>query len=210
MKRGLLLFVLLCCGFAAKSQTEKGKLLFGASTSFGLGEANTPMTIGFSSSELKFEDGSTVEVKNSNIYFAPKVGYFILDNLALGLNLAASFSNGETTQAVIEVENKSNLFAIGPFARYYFTGDKIRPFTELSSLFGLRNEKNQVGTVTTDNKYSLTSISGGLGMAVLLGERSSLDFMASYNSFKLRESEDSFINRQKTIGIKLGFTFFIR
>ncbi|MCH7402437.1 outer membrane beta-barrel protein [Belliella kenyensis] len=209
MKKGLLVFVLLCCGFTIKAQTEKGRFLLGAGTTVGLGEVSGPMTIGFSSSKFELADGSTGEIKSSNIYLSPKVGYFVLDNLALGLDLALSFGNGKTTQAAIETESKSNLFAAGPFARYYFPGEKIRPYAEANSLFGARNQENKIGSVNIENKYSLSNIAGGLGIAILLGAKSSIDLMASYNSMKLSENESSFSNKLNTIGFKFGFTVFI-
>ena len=63
---------------------------------------------GFASSKFKDADNST-----TTVIIAPNLGYFIADDLALGLGVgfvSTSF-NG----------NSNSSFNLGPFARYYVT-----------------------------------------------------------------------------------------
>ncbi|MCH7406570.1 outer membrane beta-barrel protein [Belliella aquatica] len=211
MKKLFLVIAFLSLGFISNAQTEKGKFLLGAGTSFSVGESNGYMSLGSSSSTIVLSDGTTIRTKNSSVNFAPKVGYFFIDNFAAGLDFAAFFSKGENDQIGNTSKNKTNQFAIGPFARYYFSGKKIKPFLEVNSLFGVRNQESEVGATTIGYKYSITNVGGGLGMAILIGERSALDILASYNSFTINENEDNpFSSKLNNIGIKVGFTIFLK
>lgn len=80
------------------AQTEQGALLAGAS------------------SNLSFTSlgGKNVDDRQNNFDLGLKGGYFLIDNLAAGLNI------GFNSMSVGDIS--SSLFSIGPFARYYFGG----------------------------------------------------------------------------------------
>jgi outer membrane protein len=95
-KPTFLLIVMLCLSGLVSAQTVgKGAWMLGGS-------------LGFSSTKVKDADVST-----THIFLNPNVGYFIMDDLALGLDIAF-FS--ESTDG----ESESN-FGFGPYARYYIT-----------------------------------------------------------------------------------------
>ncbi|AFL82964.1 hypothetical protein Belba_0301 [Belliella baltica DSM 15883] len=67
MKKLVLMIALLSLGYFSNAQTEKGKFLLGAGTSFSVGESNGYMSLG-SSSTIVLSDGTTIETKNSSIF----------------------------------------------------------------------------------------------------------------------------------------------
>lgn len=84
-------------GFA-NAQTEQGGMLVGASSN-----------LGFSSTSVDGVDDNT-----SNFNLNARGGYFVIDNLAVGLNLG--FNNAK------QGDNKSTTTSIGLFGRYYVNG----------------------------------------------------------------------------------------
>lgn len=92
------LFSALMCVFILQlsAQTEQGKILLGASSNSGL--------------SFQSQDG----IEDNLVSFSLNVGggYFVIDNLAAGLNLGFSTSS--------QGDFSGTSLSIGPFARYYF------------------------------------------------------------------------------------------
>ena len=82
----------------ANAQTEQGGWLIGASSN-----------LGFTSQKHKDADDAT-----NTLNFDVKAGYFLMDNLAAGLDFG--YFNSKTGDA------EAGLTNIGLFARYYFNG----------------------------------------------------------------------------------------
>ena len=95
MKKNLLTLILSVGFIIANAQTEKGDWMVGG---------------GF---RLNTSDN------NTEIALTPNAGIFIIKNLALGGNLAFSYSKIGS--------DKITTFGIGPFLRYYFTNANVRP-----------------------------------------------------------------------------------
>ncbi|UGS22968.1 outer membrane beta-barrel protein [Flavobacterium channae] len=117
MKKVLLSAVaLLAFGFANAQEEEKGNGGFSKGSIFMSG------TVGFSSEKQD-------DVKVNEFTVAPKVGYFVTENIALGLGLGLGSGkvdeDGDTA-----AENKTTSF--GAFGRYYLKTSKFAPFAELN------------------------------------------------------------------------------
>ncbi len=131
--------------------------------------------------------------KNSTtISLSPNAGYFLLDNFLLGAKLGYEFSELGTT--------KISAFDIGPFTRYYFKGNKARPFGEFDLDF-------QSAKLTTDLGSSTESAVGffiGAGVALFLNENVALETIMGYKNTKVE-------NKSGTGGfnMRLGFQVYI-
>lgn len=99
MKKLLFTMTMIAAFGVANAQTEQGGWLVGASTN-----------LGFTSTSI---DGADDNVSNFNL--DTRAGYFLMDNLAAGLDL--SFQN------VKEGDDKFSLTVIGSFVRYYVGGN---------------------------------------------------------------------------------------
>jgi hypothetical protein len=208
MKKGIIVMMLMLSGLTGFAQTEKGNFLLSAGTSIGVGDSEGLMGLAFTNSKVEFDDGNISETKLTNFYVSTKAGFFLIDNLAIGLDLATSLSSGSTDVLTINLETKTNFFGVGPFLRYYLGNGKIMPFAEVNTLFGSRNENSQGAGTDSESKFSVANIGAGVGIAIFLGDRSALDLGASYNSTSLKEREDAFNVTQNTLGLKIGFTVF--
>ncbi|RSK48093.1 hypothetical protein [Hymenobacter rigui] len=83
---------------------------------------------------------STMEIKNETAYFTPSVGYFVADNLALGISAGASLNKSQGYYYVnspygptyVPTENKTRSLSGGLFGRYYkFVGEKFALYGQL-------------------------------------------------------------------------------
>ena len=168
------------------------KLILSAAAVFALTFANAQEgepTFGFSKGDFLIEGnigfGSTndknTETKTSNFNFNPKAGYFISDDLAIGLDLAFG-SNKTEVSGTNTVEN--SFVGIGGFARYYFLdlGARFKTYGE----FG-------IGYMTVNNKIAdakINTIGAGatLGINYFVTENFAINFaladILSYSSSK--------------------------
>jgi hypothetical protein len=215
MKKVTMLITVLCliALSVTEAQVNKGRSLIGLSTSFGyINYGSDLMSLGFST--IKYKANSTASVdpdvlKVTTLNLLPKFGYFIINNLAVGLNMYIGTSTDKPKSGG---KFNTTSFGLGPFIRYYISGSKVMPFFEISSLFGSETNKYEDPYSSSSNKNSLTSFGGGAGLAVKLGDKVTFDMMAGYNSTSEKAKENNPNDErtvQGTIAFKLGFTVLL-
>lgn len=209
MKKGILLMLFMALLVTVQAQTEKGNYLLGFGTAIGIGENEGLMGLAFSNSTIKDGNATVSETKLTSLFITTKAGYFVADNLAAGLDLAGSFSSGSSSVASFDLESQNSFIGIGPFVRYYFPTGKILPFAEVNTIFGNRNQSTAGQGVDIENKYAVSNFGGGLGLAFLLGEKSSLDLGLNYNSTNMNQKGTEIKNSQNTLGLRLSFTVYL-
>ncbi len=218
MKKVLFSITALC--FLSMSmlnaQFNKGKILLGLSTSnlYNLfsdysGGTSNLMQLGFTTMKYKSDetDGESEKARTFNL--SPRVGYFIVDNLAAGLDInfaLMSFGSGDNKESV-------TVLGIGPFLKYYMPLKKISPFIEAGGSFGSARDKyiNYLEEEVV-HKQSIMSLFGGIGLAVPIGDMVKFDIMGGYFSTTSKDKEENVNNSRLvlgTLGIKLGFLIYI-
>jgi hypothetical protein len=193
---------------------NKGKIMAGVSSTFGIVTSNwmesnistgsNLMSIGFTTTKYNDE----VDLKSSSFNLLPRAGYFVIDNLAIGLDIIVGTSKWRDPD---DDDTGSNmLLCAGPFVRYYFPFEKLYPFVEVNSAFGSLNSKYEYGEGTNKYKNSVTTFGGGIGAAFPLGDRLTFDLMASYKSFVMKEKDDDNDDKMNlgTFGLQFGFLYF--
>ena len=133
MKKAFTLVLAFMISSLIYSQTYKGYWLAGGSVSF---------------TKTKLEPAGT---EYSTFTMNPRVGYFLIDHLAVGLNIHTSnFTSKSRTAGTA----KSTEVAAGPFARYYFlnSGDRFNVFVDGSVVLGTGKLS---GTNTSTEKVDL-------------------------------------------------------
>jgi len=208
--------ITLMCFFAfsvSEAQIRSGRSLIGVSTSFSyINYGSDLMSLGFSTIKYKANLLASVDpdvTKVTTLNLLPKFGYFIINNLAVGLNMYIGTSTDKPKSGG---KYNTNSFCLGPFIRYYISGSKVMPFFEISSLFGSETNKYEDPYSSSSNKNSLTSFGGGAGLAVKLGDKVTFDMMAGYNSTSEKAKENNPNDErtvQGTIAFKLGFTVLL-
>ena len=208
--------ITLMCFFAfsvSEAQIRSGRSLIGVSTSFSyINYGSDLMSLGFSTIKYKANLLASVDpdvTKVTTLNLLPKFGYFIINNLAVGLNMYIGTSTDKPKSGG---KYNTTSFGLGPFIRYYISGSKVMPFFEISSLFGSETNKYEDPYSSSSNKNSLTSFGGGAGLAVKLGDKVTFDMMAGYNSSSEKAKENNPNDArtvQGTIAFKLGFTVLL-
>ena len=177
-KLGLLLIVLMTT-ITIFGQTTKGNFVLSGATGLQF----------ISSSETSvYHGGDGIESKISSFSFMPTFGYFIEDNIAIGL------SGNISTQTVKYSfgKMKSNSVVIMPTFLYYFPLDgKIRPLVQAG--FGYSSEKSPYNSdYSVGNfKYSGAVVNLGGGISYFITEKTSINFGLSYTRSNLNRSDDS-------------------
>lgn len=203
------------------AQTEQGRIMAGLSTRIGMPVFTETMmsdvfSLGFSTIKNKSDADDFEEPdpdKITSINMLPRVGFFVIDGLAVGLDLNLSnvvYKDGNDDDKTI-----TTAYALGPFVRYYFPVEKVKPFVEVNSSFGSIKQKYEYTNSNYEDdeyKYGLVLIGGGAGVAIPIGKRVTFDMMAGYNSLKFKEKEDNEDNDRTilgTFGLKFGFVVFL-
>lgn len=152
---------------------------------------------GFSKGNLFLEGnlafGSTndknTEIKTSSFSFNPKVGYFITDKFAVGINFG--IGSGKTTQPSTPDVKTSN-FNIGAFGRYYFLnlGERFKTYTE----FGFDITSSKTGDADFQKRNGF-NVGAGLGMNYFVSPKMAISFglsnVLNYQSSKSKASGDN-------------------
>ncbi|MEI6059879.1 MAG: outer membrane beta-barrel protein [Bacteroidota bacterium] len=181
MKKSLLLLVAVVLSVAISAQTKKGDIFL---------SGGTGLTTTFMSVTPVYDGKSGDKTTGSSISFLPSVGYFVINNLAIGLagNMSHNSSKGESGN-----KDVSNSIMIVPTAIYFFPVDgKVRPLAQ----FG-------VGLVSQTSKYipksgsnETNSVSGacinlGGGISYFIKENISFNFGLSYTRVTLTDGDDN-------------------
>ena len=183
--------VLTIIGFSlfivgAQAQTTAGSLMFGGNIRF------TSTT----------QETTTQDQKSSQFQFLPSAGYFVADNLAVGVNVDLSTSKTETGNAT----SKYSSFTAGPFARYYmFTSNEKFAFTgEAGVNFGGTKFTPNTGNET---KGSSLNVYISPGFTYFLSEKWGLDFQLQGISFSSTDPNKN-VDNDKSNSVSIGANFF--
>ncbi len=201
--KNLILVLGLLLSFHFYAQTEKGHFLIAANSNFS-----------FTSVSTSVED-SDAEVNNTYLNFSSAAGYFITDNLSIGL--LANYFNGEKHGL------DTSSFLAGPFARYYFAkSEKLLPFAQTSMTFGSNSytfsivniDDSSVGTKEVSS--DIFGYEMDLGLSILLSKQISFDIILGYAHTKentpyidLNGTETTTEKNTGAFGLNLGFSVFL-
>jgi len=214
MKKPALLITALfvaALSLGAQPQLKKGNLLLSVTSTISMDGAwgSELMSLGFSNTKYKYgSDPAEDAYKCTHYNLLPRAGYFVMDNLAVGLEAVIS---GYKEKSANDYDNWSeSMFGAGPFARYYYPRDKYYPYGEIETLFG--SEKS--GYNDNDYKSGFFLFGIYLGAAVPLGEKVTFDTQIGYTrmtySHKGTGVEDM-DTKEITGGVvlKMGFSVYL-
>lgn len=155
MKKITAFFIMLATAGALQAQTNTGDWMVG-----GTFKINTSK-------------------ENTQIGFTPSAGTFVVNNLAIGVNLLFDYSKIG--------DNKETDFGIGPFVRYYFTEADIRPVFHGNLSFLSSRTKTPDESVTNSGLNFFL----GAGAAIFISEHVSIDILMGYDHTKLKGFDGS-------------------
>ena len=209
MKSTLLIFTFLLASISLNAQTQKGNWTFGGSAGFNFNSTN---------SKFKTDNFESDPDTNTQLSFLPSAGYFVIDNLAVGLQVQiANFKSESTFDAgggdTFESEFTTKSTSINPFVRYYFGSNSIRPYVQGQLGFGGSTLKSETsGSNDDESKNSLFLYGGFGGVAFFINEHVSIDVGINYTSTRLKDKDDprdDVRTVSNTFGFGAGFNIFL-
>ncbi|OOG71884.1 outer membrane protein [Flavobacterium sp. A45] len=217
MKKNFLLVALLFSTILT-AQTEKGTFAISGKTG-----------LGFNSTTVKQEtSGNSIDgPKTSSFNISPSLGYFIINNLSLGLDFdyntvttkrKAVFLDSGATGGFTIVDEKitQNTLSIIPTATYFFAKGKTRPYINAGMGFGNTKQKyNYSGSSTDADMFSNynTSNNGliwgaGGGLAYFISKTISFDLGVEYSEFTYKENDVKI--KTGAFGANIGISVFLK
>ena len=178
MRKGIVLVIAVVFTSSVKAQIDKGFWMFGGSASF-------------ESTEYPGGDKETI------FTLLPKAGYFVIDNLAAGINL--DFRRIKRDVAGPTGGYKITEFTAGPFVRYYLlkSGQPFNVFAEGSVTFGTYNQKN------FDRTSNITQYLFNAGPVIFFNESVGLEMSIGYRSRAYKEKSST--SKYNSVLVGIGF-----
>ena len=218
MQRTILpfLFIFFACSALLQAQTQQGNFITGASSEVALGTTSmNVMSLSFGSVTTKSDAPLFQEQteKITSINLSPRLGYFVIDRLAAGLEITYAYL--KNTDDDSEAEFSQSLFAAGPFVRYYFSTGSLLPYAEAYGALGSSSLKEfdpDFPNFDLDSSSDELYWGASLGLAAALGEKVTWDIGLNYRYNKSEPSENNIANTRivsNSFGLKFGFSVFL-
>lgn len=213
------LFIALVSFGTITAQTEKGTFIISGQTG-----------IGFNSTTVKYEyAGQTSDGPKTNAFnISPSVGFFIIDNLAISIEL--DYKTATTKQQIlipsntvgagfipIDSKSKETTLSIVPTVTYFFSKGKARPYINAGMGFAnINQEINSYGSIEGDGEFISSSKinndglvwGAGGGLAYFITNTISFDIGLAYAKYTYEE-EDVKV-KTGALGANIGISVFLK
>ncbi len=147
--------------------TDRGRFMLGSAVGFATNSSKTSLA-----------NAAESEPKNTQWNISPSIGYFLFNNLTLGIGLDYT-SSSETRAGEDKTKDADLLF--GPFARYYFPfGDKA---IFLQSNFGFGNSADNltVDGAKQNINTNILAVGVGPGFTIFSNDGIGIEALVKYN-----------------------------
>jgi hypothetical protein len=179
MKKVLIAAFLLVSSNAIFAQVNQGQWLAGGSAGFN--------------------HSSQGDTKQTTITVSPDLGYFVINQLAVGLRPEFGYTKTKTKVGSVSQSGSVTAFWIAPFVRYYFmpSGEKVNVFADGS--YGFGSSKVKGGSSVSGNYYQIKA-----GPAIFLTPSAALEFALYYRSYG-GDAYEANGDRDNNFGLSIGF-----
>jgi outer membrane protein len=192
MKKIAFFAIAMFASLGVFAQFNQGRMLVGGSAEFR-------------TTADKDKTGSTT-VKNGNqtsLSIAPSFGYFVINNLAVGLALDMGLSkwNAKTSGGV---DNSTSSVSFQPFVRYYLPMGVF-----FQGKFSVGTSKITFEEDFEDRKYNTSGLALSAGYAFFLSDNVALEPELGYRTSKYKETNSSEKNIDSGIFLRVGFQIYL-
>lgn len=203
----LILFCLLSVN-ALLAQTEKGDWVSGSS-------------IYFSSSSSEGITPSDTNITSSvNFNITAFGGYFIADNVCVGLGIGFTRNSATNNYAPIELTDISSTIAVELLTRYYYlNNERIKLWAGAGAQVGFGtyddhnfeyDDQGNVLEITNTDKINTFSFGFGPGVSIMLTQQLALEVYygsIGYSKYTLKREDGSYDYTTNSFGLSLANTF---
>lgn len=197
MKKVLLVAAIALFG-TASAQMEKGSWVVSGSTALGFNSLTAKLT----------SEGETDSSPSLNVFtLTPSAGYFVMDKLAIGLDL------GYASMSVNQDGDKAslNLFSVMPAGTYYFkSGSNVIPYLSAGLGYATVSLNYKENNTTTTESFDGFMWKAKGGFVYLLNQNVGLDLGVGYNNVSHNNSAEDFKVSLGSFGINAGISVFLK
>lgn len=182
------------------AQTEKGSWVIGGSTNLGFNSVTTKYSV---------ENESETSPATNTFSFTPTVGYFVMDNLAVGIDLG--LLNVSTKDD--DYKETSNTFSVMPTGTYYFKATpSLRPYVGAGVGYATTKYTEKFANISESEDYDGLAWKAKGGFVYLLNQNIGIDLGLGYSQFTNKEtvSDIDYKTTAGTFGVNVGFSLFLK
>jgi len=173
---------------------------------FGLLSAQEePSTSGFKSGDVfasgtvSFSSQKNGDAKINQFAVAPAVGYFVSDNMAIGIAL------GYTSRDYKPSDEKYTSLQAGIFGRYYFNpANKFTIYGQLNAAYVTSKREQNFGSGITEYKENGFAVAAGPGFNYWLSNHLALEANFGVIGYSSTKPDDSSANPESTNTFNIG------
>lgn len=176
------------------AQTQQGNFLLGGGFGGSLGNRKV---------ESPGPNNTTIVSKSrsATLIFNPKIGFFIVNGFALGLD--ADIRNNSLRNRDNDIRSTSSSFTLGPFVRYYFP---VNIFLDGRAGFG----SGKGAELARYNEAKLFSYSFGAGYAAFLNDYVALEPIIRYRGTNYtNKGDDNFRTMDGSLEFAIGLQIYL-
>lgn len=197
MKKLLAIIAISIAALNSNAQTEAGKIILGGAVQYNSSKNKGP------------------ESKISALFIAPNVGYFVADNLAIGISIGYQWGKNEQDVEQVGYQNyriHNRAWNISPYVRHYTAfSEQFRFFAQLSGSYNynkMETNANPSGTpVSQKSNTFIAQLSPGL--AFFPSKRFGIEFALtgiSYSHDKIKGLPFAEESSSNNFGVSLNAT----
>lgn len=150
----------------AFAQFNQGRMLVGGSFDFSA-----------TTNKSKANGRTDTNSKSTSLSFGPQIGYFVIDNLAVGAGLDISLSKWK--QEGSSYESTYTAFVLQPMVRYYLPQGI---FFQGQFGIGAGKEKDNYSGTVDEEKFNITTWGLAVGYALFLNDNVAVEPQIGYGS----------------------------
>ncbi|HKK78209.1 MAG TPA: outer membrane beta-barrel protein [Phaeodactylibacter sp.] len=202
----LLSAALLLSSIASAQFTAQGNFVIGST--IGFSAANSKITQDDGAGDIATENPTSTQFN-----FAPNIGYFMADNLAVGISMDYTFNQVERTDG--DNNEDSNLL-FGPFGRYYIpTASDMAFFLEGSFGFGNASDNLLIAGESQRINTNIMAFGLGPGFTIFSNSAVGIEALVKYNFARSRFDTDiagvqrETVTRTNQFDFSIGFQFYL-
>ncbi|MFB6340924.1 hypothetical protein ACE1ET_04355 [Saccharicrinis sp. FJH62] len=194
-KKPVLFLLFMTYGlFNLNAQIEKGTLLVGSKSDISASSGMTTTTGALDYWQTHIYVNSE---KFTNLALNPIIGYFIANNLVIGLVIPVKYQSYNKTEKAYSVMGK-------PFIKLYIGNGFVKPYAQVAAGFGILN---------SDNLYTQFGYDYSVGMGIALNERFVIDIGMGFASLKYNEVVNQYdipkTQKLTDLGLDLGLVVLL-
>jgi hypothetical protein len=201
-----ILAALISLGLQLEAQvTSGGNFIIGST--LGLSTAKSKITLDSGEGNIETDSPSS-----SQFSFSPMVGYFIVENLAVGIHM--DYTSSEVKEPNLDRTTDSDLL-FGPLARFYLlVGDDMAFFLEGGFGFGNSNDEKYIGEGRQRINTNIFAYGVGPGFTIFSNDAIGIEALLKYNYARSNfDTEIAGIERNTTtrtnhFDFSVGFQFY--